>query len=157
MSTNTPEPVRTDKAPAAIGPYSQAIKTDTMVFVSGQLALVPETGQLVTDDIQAETEQALNNLKQVLTAAGSSLERVVKTTLFILRMADFSKINETYAGFFQANAPARSCVEVSNLPRNANIEVEAIALLNTGSGLKYPETVRAEPPVLEPEDSLPES
>lgn len=121
--------VKTDKAPGAIGPYSQAIRTDSLVFVSGQLALNPETGVLLDHDIQAETRQALTNLKNILIAAGSSLEHVVKTTVFIKRMADFAKINEVYAEFFPSAAPARSCVEVAALPRNANIEVEAVALL----------------------------
>lgn len=121
--------VCTDKAPAAIGPYSQAIRAGNLLFVSGQLALVPATGELVQQDIQAETRQALTNLQNILEAAGSSLAQVVKTTLFIRNMDDFPKINETYAGFFPAAPPARACVEVSRLPKNANIEIEAVALL----------------------------
>jgi len=123
------EIVRTEKAPGAIGPYSQAVRTGSLVFVSGQLALNLETGELVNHDIQAETRQALTNLKNILIAAGSSLEHVVKTTVFIRRMDDFAKINEVYAEFFSSDAPARSCVEVACLPKNANIEIEAIALL----------------------------
>lgn len=129
MHPATKEIVRTDKAPGAIGPYSQAVRTGSLVFVSGQLALLPETGKLVDHDIQAETRQALTNLKNILIAAGSSLEHVVKTTVFIRRMDDFAKINEVYAEFFSSDAPARSCVEVSCLPKNANIEIEAVALL----------------------------
>lgn len=129
MGTDTQESVSTDRAPSAIGPYSQAVKTDTMVFVSGQLGLEPATGELVSRDIEAETRQALTNLKNILIAAGSAPERVVKTTLFIRRMEDFPKINEIYSKFFQATAPARSCLEASGLPRNANIEIDAIALL----------------------------
>ena len=123
------ETINTARAPEAIGPYSQAIRTDSLVFVSGQLALLPETGKLVDHDIQAETRQAVTNLKNILIAAGSSLDHVVKTTLFIRNMDDFSKINEVYGEFFPSGPPARSCVEVSCLPKNANIEIEAIALL----------------------------
>ena len=124
------EIVRTDKAPGAIGPYSQAVKTDTMGFVSGQLAFDPGTGELITEDIEKEARQALANLREILTAAGSSLERVVKTTLFISNMDDFPRINEVYGEFFSSHPPARACVEVSRLPRDANFEVEAVALLN---------------------------
>ncbi len=121
--------IETEKAPGAIGPYSQAVKTDTMVFVSGQLALNPTTGNLVTDDIKTETRQAMNNLKNILEAAGSNLEKVIKTTLFIKNMNDFSLINEVYGEFFKQNFPARACVEVARLPKDANVEVEAVGLL----------------------------
>ena len=121
--------IETEKAPGAIGPYSQAVKTDTMVFVSGQLALNPTTGNLVTDDIKTETRQAMNNLKNILEAAGSNLEKVIKTTLFIKNMNDFSQINEVYGEFFKQNFPARACVEVARLPKDANVEVEAVGLL----------------------------
>ncbi len=121
--------IETEKAPGAIGPYSQAVKTDTMVFVSGQLALNPTTGNLVTDDIKTETRQAMNNLKNILEAAGSNLEKVIKTTLFIKNMNDFSLINEVYGEFFKQNFPARACVEVSRLPKDAKVEVEAVGLL----------------------------
>lgn len=124
------EIVSTDKAPGAIGPYSQAVKTDTMVFVSGQLAFEPGSGNLITDDIKKETRQALTNLEQILIEAGSSLERVVKTTLYISNMDEFPLINEVYAEFFGDNPPARACVEVARLPRDVNFEVEAVALLN---------------------------
>jgi len=122
--------ISTDKAPGAIGPYSQAIKTDTMVFVSGQLALEPATGELVNNDIKSETRQAMENLRSILKAAGSSLDKVVKTTLYITSMDDFPRINEVYGEFFSETPPARACVEVSCLPKNANVEVEAVALLN---------------------------
>ena len=123
--------VATDKAPGAIGPYSQAVKTDTLVFVSGQLALDPVSGQLLTADIQQETRQALTNLKAILEAAGSSLAQVVKTTVFIADMDQFGEINEVYAEFFQGDdPPARACVEVARLPKDANVEVEAVDLLN---------------------------
>ena len=121
--------IKTENAPGAIGPYSQAVKTDSMVYVSGQLAFDPTTGNLVTDDIKTETRQAMNNLKVILEAAGSSLEKVVKTTLFIKNMDDFSLVNEVYGEFFTQDYPARACVEVARLPRDANFEVEAISLL----------------------------
>ena len=121
--------VNTLAAPAAIGPYSQAVKTDTMVYVSGQLAFDPATGELMTGDIKTETRQALKNLKTILEAAGSSLEKVVKTTLFIKNMNDFPLVNEVYGEFFKENFPARACVEVARLPRDANFEVEAVSLL----------------------------
>ena len=129
MTQHTRSIVSTDKAPGAIGPYSQAVKTETMVFVSGQLALDPVNGDLVTGDIKAETRQAMNNLKNILEAAGSSLENVVKTTLFIKNMNDFPAINEAYGAFFQNQPPARACVEVARLPKDANFEIEAVGLL----------------------------
>ena len=129
MSEATRVIVKTDKAPGAIGPYSQAVKTDSMVFVSGQLAFDPATGNLVQDDIQTETRQAMRNLKAILEAAGSSLSKVVKATLFIKNMDDFPLINEVYSEFFTEDPPARACVEVARLPRDANFEVEAIGLL----------------------------
>jgi 2-iminobutanoate/2-iminopropanoate deaminase len=123
--------VSTDKAPGAIGPYSQAVKTDSMVFVSGQLALDPVSGELLTANIKQETRQALTNLKAILEAAGSSLAQVVKTTVFIADMEQFGEINEVYAEFFSGDdPPARACVEVARLPKDANVEVEAVALLN---------------------------
>ena len=121
--------ISTDKAPGAIGPYSQAVKTASMVFVSGQLALDPATGNLINDDIKSETRQAVENLKNILEAAGSSLEKVIKTTLFIKNMSDFPVINEVYGQFFQHDPPARACVEVARLPKDANFEIEAVALL----------------------------
>ena len=124
------EIISTDTAPGAIGSYSQAVKTDSMVFVSGQLAIEPGSGNLITEDIEKETRQALTNLKAILVAAGSSLDRVIKTTLYIANMDDFSRINAVYSGFFVDKPPARACVEVSRLPKNANVEVEAVALLN---------------------------
>lgn len=121
--------INTKKAPAAIGPYSQAVKTDTMVFISGQLAFDPATGDLVTDDIKAEARQAMNNLKTILEASDSSLEKVVKTTLFIKNMDDFPLINDVYGEFFIGDFPARACVEVARLPRDAHFEIEAVAML----------------------------
>lgn len=133
MNTTRRSIVKTADAPKAIGPYSQAVKTDTLVFVSGQLALDPATGDLVDSDIRKETRQAMNNLKNILTAAGSSLENVVKVTLFIKNMDDFAMINEVYGEFFPADPPARACVEVARLPKDAHFEVEAVALLNPSS------------------------
>lgn len=130
MNITNRQIISTAKAPAAIGPYSQAVKTGSMVFVSGQLALVPERGELVANDIKAETRQALTNLEEILVASGSCLDNVIKTTMFIARMDNFLKINEVYSEFFTADPPARTCVEVSCLPKSANIEIEAIALLN---------------------------
>jgi 2-iminobutanoate/2-iminopropanoate deaminase len=123
--------VATPKAPGAIGPYSQAIKTDTMVFVSGQLAIDPASGELVTGDIRQETRQALTNLQAILAAAGSSLAQVVKTTVYIADMDQFGDINAAYAEFFKIDPPARACVEVARLPKDANVEIEAIALLQS--------------------------
>lgn len=130
MNQMKKEIVATDRAPGAIGPYSQAVKVGNMVFVSGQLALDPASGELVTGDIQKETRQALTNLKQILIAASSSLDRVVKTTLYITDMDDFPAVNQVYAEFFATDAPARACVQVARLPKNANFEVEAVALLS---------------------------
>ena len=121
--------VATQKAPGAIGPYSQAIKTDTMVYVSGQLAIDPASGLLLTGDIRQETRQALTNLQAILEAAGSALAKVVKTTVYIADMDQFGDINEAYAEFFKTDPPARACVEVARLPKDANVEIEAIALL----------------------------
>jgi 2-iminobutanoate/2-iminopropanoate deaminase len=121
------EIVESNEAPAAIGPYSQAIKVGELVFTSGQLPLNPETGELVQGGIEEQVRQAIGNLKAVLAAAGAGLETAVKTTFFIVRMEDFPKINKVYAELFNDAKPARSCVEVSALPKGAQVEVEAIA------------------------------
>lgn len=121
--------VNTDKAPAAFGPFSQAIKTDTLIFTSGQLPINPATGDVETDDVAEQTRQTLLNLKEILVAAGSSLENVVKATVFITNMDDFSRMNEVYAEFFPGQPPARACVEVSGLAKGAKVEIEAIALI----------------------------
>jgi len=120
--------VTTEKAPKAIGPYSVAIQTDGFVFCSGQLGLNPATGDLVAADVEAQTRQALTNLKNVLEAAGSSLEKVVKTTVFLKEMADFPKMNAIYGEFFTANPPARSTIAVAGLPKGGLVEIEATAL-----------------------------
>jgi len=119
----------TEKAPKAIGPYSQAISSGNMIFTSGQLGIDPVTGDIVKGTIQDETRQALNNLKAVLEAAGATLNDVVKTTVFIKDMNQFSLINEVYSEFFSQHKPARSCVEVARLPKDGNVEVEAVAIL----------------------------
>lgn len=123
------EAVATQHAPKAIGPYSQAIKANGFVYASGQLALDPRTQQLVQGDVAAETERTLKNLKAVVEAAGSSLARVVKTTVYLADMADFAKMNEVYARYFPGTAPARATVQVARLPRDARVEIDLIALL----------------------------
>lgn len=122
------EIISTDKAPGAIGPYSQGMSAGSMIFTSGQLGLDPETGEFDKSDIKAEAKRSLENLKAVLEAAGATLNDVVKTTVFIKNMDDFAQINEVYAEYFVENKPARSCVEVARLPKDANIEIEAIAI-----------------------------
>ena len=120
--------IHTDNAPAAIGPYSQAITVNGLVYTSGQIALNPATGALAGDSIEAQTEQAIQNLKAVLEAAGSSLHNVVKTTCFLQRMSDFAAFNAVYAKHFPGK-PARSCVEVGALPKGALVEIEAVAVV----------------------------
>ena len=122
------EVVATSNAPQAIGPYSQAIKANGFVFASGQVALDPATGNLVEGDVRRQTERVLQNLGAVLAAAGSSLERAVKTTVFLQSMGDFAAMNEVYAGFFPANPPARATVEVAALPKGALVEIDVVAL-----------------------------
>lgn len=119
--------VATTSAPAALGPYSQAIAVDSMVFASGQIGLEPATGQLVDGDVQVQTHQALRNLTAVLEAAGSSLANVVKTTVFLTSMGDFAAMNDIYASYFGDEPPARSTVAVAELPKGARVEIEAIA------------------------------
>lgn len=120
--------VQTDSAPKAIGPYSQAIKASGFVFASGQIPLDPATMQIVEGGIREQTERVMNNLSAVLQAAGSSLDRVVKTTVFLADLADFAEMNETYGRFFGEAPPARSTVQVSRLPRDVRIEIDVIAL-----------------------------
>ena len=122
------EVISTKLAPAAIGPYSQAIAAGGMVFTSGQIPLSPEIGLVVGDDVSAQAVQALDNLKAVLAGAGCGLDDVVKTTVFITDMSKFALVNEIYAKYFTEKAPARSCVEVSKLPKGCLVEVEAIAV-----------------------------
>ena len=121
------EKIHTDKAPAAIGPYSQAVKVGDFIFTSGQIALVPESGNVEAEGIVAQTEQVMKNLSAVLSAAGSSMEKAVKTTCFLADMNDFAAFNEVYGKYFTSK-PARSCVAVKTLPKNVLVEVEVIAL-----------------------------
>ena len=121
--------ISTTKAPGAVGPYSQAIKVGNFLFTSGQIPLDPATGSLVTGDIKKATERSLENLKAVLEEAGSSFDKVVKTTVFIVDMNDFAAVNEVYAKYFTKNTPARSCVQVAKLPKDALVEIELIALV----------------------------
>lgn len=120
--------ITTANAPQAIGPYSVAIQTDSLVFCSGQLGLNPATGDFAAADVAGQTRQALHNLQHVLEAAGSSLEKVVKTTVFLRDMADFPKMNAVYAEFFTSNPPARSAIAAAALPKGGAVEIEAIAL-----------------------------
>jgi 2-iminobutanoate/2-iminopropanoate deaminase len=123
------EIVTTTDAPAAIGPYSQAVKANGFVFVSGQIPIDPATGERVPGGIQAETRQVLDNLRAILEASGSDLTKVVKATLFIADMNQFGTINAIYAEYFDTAPPARACVEVARLPKDVQIEIEAVALI----------------------------
>ena len=127
------EIVVTDKAPKAIGPYSAGVTTGHLVFTAGQLGMNPETGELVEGGIQAETRQALNNLKAVLEAAGSNLSLVIKTTVFLKDINEFGQMNEIYGTFFTENFPARSAFQVAALPKGGSVEIEAVALLENKS------------------------
>ena len=124
----------TERAPKAIGPYSQAVRTETTVFTAGQVGLDPATGELVQGGVEAQTRQVLNNLKHVLEASDSGLQYVVKTTVFLQDMNDFAKMNAVYGEFFSQNPPARSTVAVAALPKGALVEIEAVALLETPRG-----------------------
>ena len=123
------QPIRTDGAPKAIGPYEQAIKIDGLVFTAGQIPLDPKTGNLVVGGIAAETRQVLENLKAVLAAAGSSIDRVVKATVFLKNIADFQAMNEVYAEYFAGSKPARSTVAAAELPRGALVEIDLVAVV----------------------------
>ena len=120
--------IATDSAPKALGPYSQAIVANGMVFCSGQVALDPATNQIVEGDVSKQTERVLKNLSAVLDAAGTSLDKVVKTTVFLKNMGDFAAMNEVYGKFFNARPPARSTVEVARLPKDVLVEIDVIAL-----------------------------
>lgn len=124
---DTPLIIETAKAPQAIGPYSQAIRAGDLVFLSGQIPLDPRTGELVGDDIDAQTRRVMENLAAVLEAAGTTFEKVVKTTVYLVDLSDFSRVNAIYAGYFSGNRPARATVQVAALPKGARIEIEAIA------------------------------
>ncbi len=124
------EPVKTTHAPAALGPYSQAIKAGGFVYVSGQVAIDPETGEFVPGGIAEQTDRVLKNVAAVLEAAGSSLDLVVKTTVFLADMNEFAAMNEVYAKFFKEAPPARATVQAARLPRDARVEIEAVALVS---------------------------
>ena len=123
------EIVSTENAPGAIGPYSQAVKTNGMVFCSGQIPIDVKTGEFVSSDVAEQTHQVLKNLSAVLEAAGSSLNNVVKTTVFLADMNDFTAMNEVYAEYFSENKPARATVQAARLPRDARVEIDCIAVV----------------------------
>jgi len=123
------EIIHSDKAPAAIGPYSQAIKCGSLLFTSGQIPLDPRSGQVAEGGIQDQTRQALENLREVLASGGAGLHNVVKTTCFLNDMNDFTQFNEVYQEYFKDDPPARSCVAVDRLPRDVLVEVEAVAVV----------------------------
>jgi 2-iminobutanoate/2-iminopropanoate deaminase len=120
--------IQTDRAPQAIGPYSQAIKANGFIFASGQIPLDPATMQIIEGGVQEQTEQVLENLKAVLEAAGTSLDRVVKTTVYLADMNEFAAMNEIYARYFGATKPARATVQVARLPRDVRVEIDVIAI-----------------------------
>jgi 2-iminobutanoate/2-iminopropanoate deaminase len=121
--------ISTTNAPAAIGPYSQALRTGNMMFVSGQIPVDPATGKMA-DAIEEQAKQSLTNLKNILEAEGLSLSNVIKTSVFLADLNDFAKVNEVYAGFFEAPYPARSCVQVAAIPKGAGVEIECIAVVD---------------------------
>ena len=121
--------IHTENAPAAIGPYSQAVKAGNLLFVSGQVPFVPETMEIVEGDVKAQTAQSLKNLQAILKEAGADFSNVVKTTVFIKDMNEFAQINEVYAEYFGENKPARACVEVARLPKDVKVEIELIEVL----------------------------
>lgn len=122
------EVISTDRGPKAIGPYSQAIRANGFIFASGQIALDPRTQQLVGGDVTAQTERVLENLKEIVEAAGSSLDKVVRTTVFLADMNEFAAMNDVYGHYFAQNAPARSTVQAARLPRDVRVEIDVIAL-----------------------------
>lgn len=126
--------ISTQDAPAAVGPYSQAIRAGSTIFTAGQIPLDPKTGQLVEGDIAAQTRRVLDNLTAVLRAEGLSFEHIVKTTIFLMDMNDFQAVNEVYAKYFTSAPPARSTVQVAGLPKGARVEIEAIAVAVGGPG-----------------------
>ena len=124
------EIVKTKKAPLAIGSYSQAVKVGNLLFISGQLSIRPETNEFMDGNVEVQTEQVLNNIKAILEAGDSSLKDVIKTNIYLQNMENFTLVNKVYARYFKDSLPARACVEVSKLPKNAKIEIETIAMIN---------------------------
>jgi 2-iminobutanoate/2-iminopropanoate deaminase len=125
----TKKVIQTEKAPKAIGPYSQAIQAGNFLFLSGQIPIDPKTGELVKGDIRKQTQQVLENIKGILESQGLGMENVVKVTIFLEDIANFNQVNEVYATYFPSSPPARSTVEVTKLPRDADIEIEALAII----------------------------
>jgi len=119
--------IRTDSAPAPIGPYSQAVQFGNILFISGQIALDPKTGNLVQDDIKTETGQVMKNLEAILHEAGMDFNNVIKTTIFLMDMGQFAQVNEVYGNYFASNAPARETVQVAGLPKGVNVEISMMA------------------------------
>lgn len=119
--------IKTDKAPGALGPYSQGIMANGTLYVSGQIPINPATGEMV-EGIEAQAEQSLKNVMAIVNAAGLTADNIVKTVIFLKDMNDFAKVNEVYAGFFEGDCPARACVQVAALPKDAGVEIEAIAV-----------------------------
>lgn len=118
--------IRTDNAPAPIGPYSQAVQFGNMMFVSGQIAIDPKTGELVQDNIQAETKQVMQNLEAILSEAGMDFNNVLKSTIFLMDMGQFAQVNEVYGQYFSSNPPARETVQVAGLPKGVNVEISVV-------------------------------
>ena len=127
--------ISTNNSPAAIGPYSQAIRFNELVFVSGQIPIDPESGKVIKGNIKEQTKQVLENLKNILQAGGSSLPNVLRTTIFLSDMDDYAMVNETYAQYFESSPPARSTIQVSRLPRDVHIEIDAIAYVTNQENL----------------------
>lgn len=121
--------ISTKNAPSAIGPYSQAVRMGNLLFTSGQIPINPATGEIVSNDVKAATKQSLENVKAILEEAGTTLDKVIKTVVFIKDMNDFASVNEVYGTYFTSNPPARSCVEVARLPKDALVEIEVIAIV----------------------------
>ena len=121
--------IKTDKAPAPIGPYNQAILSNGTLYISGQIAIVPATGNLLLDDVETETHQVMKNLQAILAEANMSFQNVIKTSIFLMDMGSFAKVNEVYGSYFTDNFPARETVQVSCLPKNVNVEISMIAAL----------------------------
>ena len=121
--------IKTQKAPSAIGPYSQAIEAGNLLFVSGQISIKPETNEFIDGEVEVQTEQVLENIKAILEAVDSSLEDVVKVTIYLRNMEDFILVNKVYSRYFENSLPARATVEVSNLPKNAKVEIDAIGIV----------------------------
>jgi 2-iminobutanoate/2-iminopropanoate deaminase len=128
----TRETIKTNAAPGAVGPYSQGVRTGDMLFVSGQVALDPATGTLVDGGVEEQTRRVMNNLSAILVAGGSDLQHVVKATVYLTDLGTFEEMNRVYASFFPGEKPARVCVEVSRLPRNSLVEIDAIATIAEG-------------------------